>query len=75
MRNHGRTTGTNADSFRRFEVITGVGGRRWSLEKKAQIVAKSLVTEQSRTDQIAQRPFEKLALPRQAMERNGPGGG
>ena len=38
-----RTTGTNADSFRRFEVITGVGRRRrWSLEEKARIVAESL---------------------------------
>jgi transposase len=43
MRNHGRTTGTNADSFRRLEVITGVGRRRrWSLEEKARIVAESL---------------------------------
>src|ERR687890_532707 len=43
MRNHSRTTGTNGDSFRRFEVITGVGRRRrWSLEEKARIVAESL---------------------------------
>src|SRR3712207_8935533 len=43
MRNHSRTTGTNADSFRRLEVITGVGRRRrWSLEEKARIVAESL---------------------------------
>jgi transposase len=43
MRNHGRTTCTNADSFRRFEVITGVGRRRrWSEEDKARIVAESL---------------------------------
>jgi transposase len=43
MRNHGRTTSTNADSFRRLEVITGVGRRRrWSLEEKARIVAESL---------------------------------
>ena len=43
MRNHGRTTGTNADSFRRLEVITGVGRRgRWSEEDKARIVAESL---------------------------------
>ena len=34
---------TNADSFRRVEVITGVGRRRrWSLEEKARIVAESL---------------------------------
>jgi transposase len=43
MRNHSATTGTNADSFRRLEVITGVGRRRrWSLEDKARIVAESL---------------------------------
>src|ERR671921_208830 len=43
MRNHGRTTSTNVDSFRRVEVITGVGRRRrWSLEEKARIVAESL---------------------------------
>jgi transposase len=43
MRNHGATTGTNGDSFRRLEVITGVGRRRrWTLEEKARIVAESL---------------------------------
>jgi transposase len=43
MRNHGRTTGTNGDGFRRLEVIPGVGRRRrWSLEEKARIVAESL---------------------------------
>ena len=43
MRNHSRTNSTNADSFRRFEVIAGVGRRRrWSLEEKARIVAESL---------------------------------
>jgi transposase len=43
MRNHSCTTGTNADSFRRLEVITGVGRRRrWSTEEKARIVAESL---------------------------------
>jgi transposase len=43
MRNHSRTDSTNADSFRRVEVITGVGRRRrWSLEEKARIVAESL---------------------------------
>ena len=43
MRNHGRTNSTNADSFRRVEVITGVGRRRrWSLAEKARIVAESL---------------------------------
>src|SRR3954470_14680702 len=43
MRNSSATTGTNADSFRRLEVITGVGRRRrWSEEDKARIVAESL---------------------------------
>ena len=43
MRNHSATTSANADSFRRLEVITGVGRRRrWSLEEKARIVAESL---------------------------------
>jgi transposase len=43
MRSHSHTTSTNADSFRRLEVITGVGRRRrWSLEDKARIVAESL---------------------------------
>jgi transposase len=43
MRNHGCTNSANADSFRRVEVITGVGRRRrWSLEEKARIVAESL---------------------------------
>ena len=43
MRTHSHTTSTKADSFRRLEVITGVGRRRrWSLEEKARIVAESL---------------------------------
>ena len=43
MRNHSRTNSTSADSFRRLEVIAGVGRRRrWSLEEKARIVAESL---------------------------------
>jgi transposase len=43
MRNHGRTNSTNGDSFRRVEVITGVGRRRrWTAKEKARIVAESL---------------------------------
>src|SRR3954464_8568836 len=43
MRNHGRRDSTNGDSFRRLEVITGVGRRRrWSDADKARIVAESL---------------------------------
>jgi transposase len=43
MRTHSSTPSTKADSFRRFEVITGVGRRRrWSEEDKARIVAESL---------------------------------
>ena len=43
MRNHSRTGSTNADSFRRVEVITGVGRRRrWTDEEKARIVTESL---------------------------------
>ena len=43
MRNHGTTTSTNGDSFRRLEVFTGVGRRRrWTDEEKAWIVAESL---------------------------------
>src|SRR4051812_1574773 len=43
MRTHSHTTSTNADSFRRVEVITGVGRRRcWTVEEKARIIAESL---------------------------------
>ena len=43
MRTNSITTSTKADSFRRIEVITGIGRRRrWTLEEKARIVAESL---------------------------------
>jgi transposase len=43
MRTHSHTTSTNVDSFRRVELITGVGRRRrWTVEEKARIVAESL---------------------------------
>jgi transposase len=43
MRTASSTTSTKADSFRRIEVITGVGRRRrWTDEEKAWIVAESL---------------------------------
>ena len=43
MSSHSPTTSAKADSFRRFEVITGVGRRRrWTDEDKARIVAESL---------------------------------
>ena len=43
MREHSRTNGADGGSFRRLEVITGVGRRRrWTAEEKAWIVAESL---------------------------------
>ncbi len=43
MRTPSHTTSAKADSFRRIEVITGVGRRRrWTDEEKAWIVAESL---------------------------------
>ena len=43
MSNPSSTTSTKADSFRRVEVITGIGRRRrWTDEEKAWIVAESL---------------------------------
>src|SRR3712207_535294 len=43
MSNPSTTTSTKADSFRRVEVITGIGRRRrWTDEEKAWIVAESL---------------------------------
>jgi transposase len=43
MRAHRVTPGAKADSFRRIEVVTGIGRRRrWTAEEKAWIVAESL---------------------------------
>src|SRR3712207_8742231 len=43
MSNHSHTTSTKTDSFRRLELVTGVGRRRrWTDEEKAWIVAESL---------------------------------
>ena len=43
MSNPSSTTSTKADSFRRVELITGIGRRRrWTDEEKAWIVAESL---------------------------------
>jgi transposase len=72
MRNHGRTTSTNADSFRRLEVITGVGRRRrWSLEEKARIVAESL-DPATTASAVARRyglPASQLFVWRQHLQR------
>ena len=72
MRNHGRTNSTNADSFRRVEVITGVGRRRrWSLEEKARIVAESL--DPATTASAAARRYglhaSQLFVWRQQLQR------
>ena len=42
MRSYSTTTTTKVDGFRRLEVLTGVGRRRWSDADKARIVAESL---------------------------------
>src|SRR5688572_6865463 len=73
MRNHGRTTGTNGDSFRRLEVITGVGRRRrWSVEEKARIVAESL--DPATTSSAVARRYElhasQLFVWRQQLQRS-----
>jgi transposase len=78
MRNHGRTTGTNADSFRRVEVITNVGRRRrWSLEEKARIVAESL-DPATTASAVARRNglhASQLFVWRQQLQRNVPAAG
>ena len=72
MRAHGRTNSTNADGFRRVEVITGVGRRRrWSLEEKARIVAESL--DPATTASAVARRYglhaSQLLLWRQQLQR------
>jgi len=73
MRDHGRTNSTNADSFRRLEVITGVGRRRrWSLEEKARIVAESL--DSATTSSAVARRYglhaSQLFVWRQQLQRS-----
>src|SRR5215204_4801350 len=75
MRTHGRTASTNADSFRRVEVITGVGRRRrWSLEEKARIVAESL-DPATTSSAVARRHglhASQLFVWRQQLQRSAP---
>jgi transposase len=73
MRNHSATTGTNVDSFRRVEVITGVGRRRrWTLEEKARLVAESL--DPATTASAVARRYglhaSQLLLWRQQLQRS-----
>ena len=73
MRNHGATTSANRDSFRRVEVITGVGRRRrWSLEDKARSVAESL--DPATTSSAVARRYglhaSQLFVWRQQLQRN-----
>ena len=75
MRTHSVTTGTNGDSFRRLEVITGVGRRRrWSLEEKARIVAESL--DPATTAAAVARRYglhaSQLFVWRQQLQRHAP---
>ena len=75
MRTHSAITGTNGDSFRRLEVITGVGRRRrWSLEDKARIVAESL--DPATTASTVARRYglhaSQLFTWRQQLQRSAP---
>src|SRR5215213_2848594 len=72
MRNHSATTSASGDSFRRLEVITGVGRRRrWSLEDKARIVAESLdpVTTSSAVARRYGLHTSQLFVWRQQLQR------
>src|SRR3954467_7578049 len=73
MRNHSATTSASGDSFRRLEVITGVGRRRrWSLEDKARIVAESL--DPATTSSAVARRYglhaSQLFVGRQQLQRS-----
>src|SRR5947209_15684167 len=75
MRTHSRTDSTNVDTFRRVEVITGVGRRRrWSLEDKARIVAESL--DPATTSSAVARRYglhaSQLFVWRQQLQRGTP---
>jgi transposase len=75
MRTHRHTTGTNVDSFRRVEVITGAGRRRrWTLEEKARLVAESL--DPATTASAVARRYglhaSQLLLWRQQLQRSAP---
>src|ERR671913_1918710 len=74
MRNHSSTNNTSGDSFRRVEVITGVGRwRRWRLEDKARIVAESL-DPATTSSAVARRhglQASQLFVWRQQLQRRG----
>src|SRR3954463_15016377 len=72
MRNPSGTDSTNADGFRRLEVITGVGRRRrWTDEEKARIVAESL--DPATTSSAVARRYglhaRQLFVGRQQLQR------
>src|SRR3954462_8388403 len=75
MRTHSATNSTNGDSFRRLEVITGVGRRRrWSLEEKARFVAESLdpATTSSAVARRTGLHASQLFVGRQQLQRSAP---
>ncbi len=75
MSSHSPTTSAKADSFRRFEVITGVGRRRrWTDEDKARIVAESL-DPATTSSAVARRHglhVSQLFAWRQQLQRSAP---
>jgi transposase len=73
MHTHSTTTSARADSFRRLEVVTGVGRRRhWSDKDKARIVAESL--DPATTSSAVARRYglhvSQLFVWRQQLQRN-----